>query len=264
MKNTTDTKKRIYYIREYRHFDLKGSGIALFLLLCVLPVTVVMLLSFSAISRWICDWAGPLLSNVLGAEIGTQEHFFIPILEPVTSLTLNGHDPGRTQTILVLIVSIIIILLCRKADGGLRSVFIYLSMASWILLASCLFFLIWPGKFPYTLSEFSSLYMLQQATMCIIMPAILGVALSLLPTNFVLKYLAVLVCCAVDVLFSAVRYVFYLYVLVRFSHLYMASLYFSLGVLFDFIRMALIFAFAAKRVSKTMQTPEWRGKWDWG
>lgn len=263
MINTTETKKRIYYIREYRHFTPDGKETALFLLTCVLPIGLVMMLSFPAISRGMCAWAGSLLSQALHMEAGVQMHSFIPFLDPIASLTLDGHAPGRTQLLIVLAICLVLIIISWQVDAGLRSVFIYLCMALYVLLASCLFFLFWPERFPYNLSEFSSLYMLQQASLVIILPVLLGVALSLLPGNFCMKYIAVLVCSLLDIVFGAVRYVFYLYVLAKFSYLYMASLYFTLGVLFDFIRMVLIFGFVAKRVSETMQKPEWREKWAW-
>ena len=263
MINTTESKKRIYYIREYRHFAPNGKETALFLLTCVVPIALIMLIAFPLISHWICNWAGSILSQALDVEVGTQVHELFPHFKPVESLVMDGHNPSRTQVLAVIIVSLVLIIISWQVDANLRSVFIYLCMALYVLLASCLFFLFWPERFPYTLSQFSSLYMLQQASLCVILPTLLGIALSLIPTAFCLKYLAVIVCSLLDILVCGLRYVFYLYVLARFSYLYMASRYFSLGVLFDFIRMVLIFSFVAKRVSETMQKPEWRGKWGW-
>ena len=263
MTNTTESKKKIFYVREYRHFTPNGKETVLFLLTCVVPIVLIMLLVFPYISHWICTWVGRLLSQTPNTEIGTEVHDLFPNFLPIESLTLAGHNPSRTQVLIAMVVSLVLLIISWQVDANLRSVFIYLSMALYLLLASCLFFLFWPERFPYTLDQFSSLYMLQQASLCVILPALLGIALSLIPAGFCLKYFAVILCSLLDILVCTLRYFFYLYVLHRFSYLYMASLYFSLGVLFDFIRMVLIFSFVAKRVSETMQKPDWRGKWDW-
>ncbi|MDO4477458.1 MAG: hypothetical protein Q4B73_00285 [Lachnospiraceae bacterium] len=263
MDNNRQSKRRIYYIREYRHFKVSFVETVVFMLLCVLPVGIVTTLFYAPASAAACGWLTPSLERVLGTPIETIGYNFIPGLGQVSALSLDGCLPTRLHAVIVLCVALLVLIITRIVRRVLNPVLIYMNMALAVLVASCIFFIFWPEYFPYTLSDFSALYMIQQASLNILLPVLLGVALALLPACFGLKYLMVLACVASNYIMMVARYAGFLVVLAKFSSLYMASLYFSLGVLFDFIRTVMFFTFAAKRVSEKMQTPEGREQWHW-
>lgn len=257
------SKKQIYYTRDYRHFSVDAKETVVFLFCCVLPVTLVMLFSYPRLTKIITEWSGHILSNVLGVEITAASKPFFPHFNWVAFLELEGHAPSRTHVIFALIITVILLIIIGQVQGRSRPVLIYTCMGLYVLLFSCVFFLFWPDRFPYVITQYSEMYMLQFASLCVVLPTLFGIALSLLKSQFLLRLVALIAECAVLFLLNAVRYVVYIYFLYKCSFLYMATIYFTFGVLFDFIQMVFLFSFVTKRISESYNSADWRAKWDW-
>ncbi|MDO5112129.1 MAG: hypothetical protein Q4E65_07475 [Clostridia bacterium] len=262
-RGVTPKKDMIFYARDYRHFTATVGNTSVFALLCVLPVVLVFVLFYSPITRALCVWAGNIVASVTGESVSMLSTPFLPHLGGVFYLALPGSLPSYTHALIAGLLTVVAIPIVSQARRNSRPLMIYCCMGLYVLLISCLFFLFFPEHFPYTLSTYSQLYMVQAAALWIILPALFGVALALMRANIVARLVAILVQVAVMMLYNAVRYVVYLCFLYFCSSLYMATLFFTFGVLFDFIHMVTLYAFFAKKVSEQYNSPEGRSQWAW-
>ena len=244
-------KSVIFYARDYRHFSGKVHEIVLFLLLCVLPVTLFFTLLYAPITRAICLWAGNIVAAITNQPVEILSSSFLPGLGGVHFLSLPSRNPSFTHALVMGVAALVAIIVFSQVNRNSRPLMIYICMGLYVQLASCLFFLFWPEAFPYTLGDYSELYMIQTASLWILLPTLFGIALSLLRTGIVARVVAILAQVGIMMLYDIVRYVVYLSALFFCTNLYMATLYFTFGVLFDFIQMVTVYAFYAKKVSES-------------
>lgn len=260
---TPESKDVIFYARDYRHFAANTKNTVLFLVFCVLPVTLAFIFFYSPLTRAVSLWTGKVIMQVTGDAVEILSSPFLPGLGSVYYVSLIGTIPSYTHALIACILTIIAIPIASQAKTNARSFMIYVCMGLYVQLISCLFFLFWPELFPYTLSEYSELYMLQAASLWIIIPTLLGLALALMRASILHRVLAILIQVGTMLIFSTVRYVVYLCFLNFCSSLYMATLFFSFGVLFDFIQMVMIYSFLAKRISEQYDSLKGRSQWAW-
>lgn len=256
-------KKRIFYAREYRHFQIATRSSVLYLLLCVLPLVLLVVLFYDPITLKICNWTGKILSGATGQEYEILEASFLPKLGNVHYVSIAGSLPSFSQALITGILTLAAIIICSQISHNVRSLMIYICMGLYVLLASCVFFVFWPDQFPYQLADYSELYMVQQVALWIIIPSLFGLAVSLVQTGAWPRILS-LVCMALySGLYGIVRYAVYLSMLIAFTSLYMATLFFTFGVLFDFIQMVAVYAIFAKNVSERYNSVRGKAKWLW-
>lgn len=264
MEKTAAPKKDIiFYARDYRHFRATAGNTSLFLLLCVLPILLLFVLFYSPITQALCMWAGNIVAQITGETVSVASTSFLPHCGGVFYLSLPGTLPSYTHTLIAGIITVFLIPIVSQAKRDARPLMIYLCMGLYVLFFSCLFFLFWPNRFPYSLSVYSQLYMVQAAALWIILPTLFGVALALMRASFISRLIALLVQVTMMQLYNAVRYVVYLCFLYFCTSLYMATLFFTFGVLFDFIHMVMIYGMFAKKVSEQYNSAEGRSWWAW-
>lgn len=262
-KKSAEQKKVIFYARDYRHFTATAKNTVLFLALCVLPIVIAFIFLYSPITKAMCLWVDKIVSAITGQTIELMSTPFLPGMGGVFYISLQGSLPTFTHAVIAGIIALVAIIIVSQAGPNSRPLMIYICMALYVLLASCLFFIFWPESFPYTLTDYSQLYMVQFAAMLIILPAIFGVALSLMRSSTFARVAVVFVQIAVQFLYNLLRYVTYIVFLYYCSSLYMATMFFTLGVLFDFIQMVMVYSFFAKKVSEQYGSLEGRSKWAW-
>ena len=256
-------KTTIFYARDYRHFSAYPSRILLFCALLVVPVVLVFLLFYSPLTHAMALWSGKVISQVTGETAELLSCPFIPGLGGVYYIGIPGHAPSFTHALLAGITSIAGLIIISQVKPDSRPLMLYISIALCVQLCSCLFFIIWPDRFPYDLRDYSQLYMIQTVALLIILPAILGLSLALLRISAVVRALSLLAQVFIQLLYGLTRYVVYMAILYYCSYLYMAALFFSLGVLFDFIQMVTIYGFVARKASEFYNSAEGKRRWAW-
>ncbi len=120
-------------------------------------------------------------------------------------------------------------------------------------MTSALYFLFFSYAFPYSLNDFSLLYVIVQVGIISFIPLIMGFSLGLFSfswwvilTNFIVTVFTLIY----SFFFGVLRYSIFLYILKNFSFLWMANLFFNFGPLLDMIYITGIYGFYISILSK--------------
>ncbi len=259
----TPLKKLIDYSRDYRRMSRPSAWNYAFAAYTAVPVVLVYLLFYRRISLSLSQWAGRILASVTGETVSIVSNAYLPGLGSVYFLDIPGTTPSFTCALLVAMASIVLIIICSQINYNARPVMIYFCMGLYILFFSALFFVFFPERFPYTLTQYSELYMKQQIAMWITVSSLAGIAFGLLCERGGQKFAAFFIAVAVSFLCGCLRYVVYLYVLHAASSLLMATMFFSFGVLFDFLQLVGIFSIYSRGYSVRLAKRRGGGAWQW-
>lgn len=90
-----------------------------------------------------------------------------------------------------------------------------------------------------------------------------GFAISLIYSPLFAKLVALLATLAYSFVYGVVRYVIYLVILHYFSSLYMATLFFTLGVVFDFLQMVFVYILYVRYASRAFGSQKEGSLWKW-
>lgn len=251
-----EEKRVILYHRSYRR--LPGSLTKFFIqfLLFVVPFTVVTVMYYPEMTTFICRVADVILSpyfipNTVRID-GVQFIDIIGNIAVVSFLNLPGMMPSlyySTVNAAVCAVLVVGLPLVNRA----KPLMIFLTILAAMHLVSSLFFMFIPHLFPYTASDYSKLYMLQQVSIWFFVPIIMGVAIMPLPSSAIAKLYTMVITFVNMLLFGTVRYIVFLYVLSKVSLIYMAILFFALGPLIDFAYIVGIYSLHATDLAKKIK-----------
>ncbi len=230
---------------------------------CVLPILCVFIFFYPTITSALSNWGAAILRATTNSPVVIQSVKFIPGLGEASFISIETTSPSFTLSLINAIVSVFFILLTSQINRNNRPLMIYLSIGLFVHLVSSLFFMFAPDHFPYTIGDYSRLYVLQQIGTWMTITFITGLATNLILPSGGYKYAAFFVTVLFSFVFGCVRYVVYLYLLYRFSVLYMAALFFIFGVLYDFLGMIAIYAIFVRGVSYKMSSSSGRGSWQW-
>jgi hypothetical protein len=117
---------------------------------------------------------------------------------------------------------------------------------------SSLYFLLFPAYFPYTGSDYSQLYMLQEVGIWFFMPVIMGLAILPMPASILYKAGIMLLIYLYSLLFGLVRYIVFLMIISKISMIYMAVLFFALGPLIDFLYSVGIYSLYVNKIARRL------------
>lgn len=256
-------KEMIFYTREYRHFKKMSPSSLIFLLICVLQVILIFTLFYSPITYGISQWTGKIISSVTGEYIKIASSEYFPKLGDIYFISAAGKAPGFTFSLISAIISLPAIIIAAQAKKNSKPLMIYMCMGLCVHLISSVFFIFWPEYFPYDLTQFAELYMKQQICVWIMIALIMGISTALVNETGAMKYVVFFVEVAVSLIYGVIRYAVFAFVIYYGSYIFMASLFFTFGVLFDFIQMVCVYSFFAKAASARYASAEGRKKWLW-
>ena len=145
-----------------------------------------------------------------------------------------------------------------------KPVTIYLMLNLIVHLANCIYFIFAMDYFPYSATQFSELYMEQQMGIWITFIILTALVTGFLGNKgYVYRVIAFFAIMAYSFLFGTVRYIVFMFLVTRFSILYMAPMFFSFGPLFDFLYLVAIYSVFVNRMVKLYDSAEGRGEWRW-
>lgn len=261
-------KNRIYYARTYRHFAPESKKQWAFLLVFVLPCLLLFLFFFSELTLALSTSIRDSLASFFPADtIQIAYRPFLPFFGGVHFVELPNRLPTGEATAVNLIVTLLglfgILFSSRHKKGG-TPISIYAMIILLLHLVSCIFFLFAKEFFPYTVSEYSELYMLQQVGLWLAFIFMAGVIAGVFgygkTGGRLLLFLSIM---AYSLLFGCVRYIVFLFILAKGSTLYMTSLFFSLGPMFDFIYFVFLYSIFINSRIEHFNYGEGQADWQW-
>jgi hypothetical protein len=138
---------------------------------------------------------------------------------------------------------------------------LWLMFLSGINILSSILFVLLPSVFPYSMFKFSELYVTTEVGMWLFVPVIMGIALLPIPAGIVSKWLIISLTILYSMFFGIVRYIVFLFVISRFSYIFMPVLYFSFGPLADFVYIVGIYSLYVSKVADNITQDS--GMWKW-
>lgn len=257
-------KEKIFYTRTYRRMKLNLKQSLIFVGVAVLPVLLIFLIYLEKLiqgviklSRWVLSQVIPVNTiKILSADysgIWTIEYIDLPTKYP-QFLTVLLH-----LTVCMVILAIMNWL--RKTG---RPMAIFLLYCMFIHVVNCVFFLFALDALPYTIGDYSELYLKQQIGIWIMFIVMAGVVLGSWGSAAIGYRIAAFAgICAYSLLFGTVRYILFLFILYRFSVIYMAIMFFVIGPMVDFAYFVMIYAAFMNKMTQQYESGNKRGEWGW-
>jgi len=242
-------KTIIMYHRSYRKLAGSLASFWLQFLFCVVPLCAITAFFYPQITAAISKGAKTALAPFFAAE--TLQVMETPhVLGNYSFLQLPTDFPTALFALNNAVVCILLILVLSQINVA-RPVMFCINLTALVHLTASLFFYFWPDHFPYETGYYSQLYMVQEISIWFFMPIIIGLATLPLPASFPAKVITMVLTYIYSVLFGMLRYIVFLFLLSKFSLLYMPMFFFVFGPLVDFVYIVAIYsAFVARLANK--------------
>lgn len=257
-------KSRIYYARTYRKLKSGGWKGVLFVCILVIPALFLLLWKCPEITRGMSWLAVRLLCDRFrGLQIQIVESKF-PVIGKISMVELPTVYPNMMEIIVnLLVMTGLVIFACTgKRKGKPVSIFSLIVLVTHLI--NCVYFLFGSNYFPYTAYQYSDLYMKQQIGIWMFFIILAGCTIGFMGNRGILyKILAFWGTLLYSGIFGVARYVFFLYILERFSIFYMALLFFVFGPFFDFLYLVGIYALYINKMEKIYDSGDGREEWAW-
>lgn len=257
-KIRTAVKQVIYYHRSYRMIE-KPSPIEFGVIgLFALGLMTAILFLYPRLTSLMTELARRSVPALVSSQTRLVREPFLT--GPITVPDMPGKFPSLELCFAFLVVSGAVIAIAPRTRLH-RPVAIWLGFGAAIGLISAVIFGFWPPYYPYYIQSFSMLYMKMEIGLWLFIPAVMGVAFLPLPSSLSFRLSGMAVTLAYMVAMGVVRYAFFVAVLVRFSYLFMAFLYFVLGPFLDFVLAVGLYSYFASRISRKVRRG--LGVWRW-
>ena len=257
-------KKIINYSRDYRHLN---RSLAAYIIQSVVVLGVLItgyLLVYTKFSYYISEFAAFVLSKIFGYDTGIREMDYLPKLGGVYCVTMDCKSPSFSFSLISLIVTLFLLVVFIQIKTKRKPVMIFVSIALFIHLVSSAFFLIFGAdRFPYSLNDFSELYMKQQIIIWLMIMVVYVFSTSLITHVVWLRIISFVKLAFISVIFGIVRYIVYMVILSKFTLIFMAVLYFMFGVLVDMMIMVGVYSIFMKKASEKFKNRSEVKLWKW-
>jgi hypothetical protein len=253
------SKSIIYYHRAYRKITRSGWLFLIELIVAALPLSLLILFTYPYITDQMSRITQAVLSSYyLPGTVKVVGQSFV--LGNVSLVSVPGTLPSSLVSFVNFIISLVTIILLSLVKRG-RNIAIYIVFLAVINMVSALFFTFFPSQFPYTATEFSELYVKTEISMWLFIPLILGIAFLPLPSHILPKLLLIVFALIYSIIFGTLRYIIFLFVISKFSAIYMALLFFAFGPLIDFVYIVGIYCFYTSKLAKNLKGSDSVWKW---
>ena len=256
------TKDKIYYSRTYRKLRVTPKRSLTLFLSVVIPGLLLLILFMPEITGAFCNIAYKILQKQgLVIYRGVWPN---PLFRKIHYLKGTAGSPAAQLCIYNGLLSLAIMVLCLTLPTRNRPVIIYLTINAGIHLVSSLWFLFAGDLFPYDLEDFSQLYMIQEVGIWVVFLVMTAGVTSILGNRglgFKLGTIGAVL--AYSWIFGLVRYTLFLYLLSRYSMLYMTVMYFTFGPMFDFLYLVLIYGLFINRMVNLYDSAKGKEEWEW-
>lgn len=259
-----EEKKIIDYSRTYRKISADKKKCAVYIVLLIIFVFLLFWFHVGDLTRIICKFcAAELRKYEPGMYIGIRSETY-PLFGKISYLSANTVYPGIGTSLINAGCSLFIVLLFAFLPCKGRPFAIYMILNGTIHLINSLWFIFGGSNFPYTLTVYSQLYILQEIGIWVVFFVLTvcvtgimgnkGMGYKLATLFFVMLY---------SIVFGTVRYMVFIYLLYKYSVLYMALFYFMIGPLFDFLYLVMIYGMFVNRMIKIYDSRKGKEVWKW-
>ena len=261
-------KTQIYFSRTYRRLQPDSKERLLFLLGCFLPCLTLFLLFYTKITHFLAVWVNEALTAVIPkSSLSIAYGEFIPLFGGVYFVQIPSPQPSFQEVTVNLAVTLLLLVICffpsRKTKGG-TPLSIFFAIVLFTHLIAVIYFMFAMDFFPYSATEYSELYIKQQVGIWLFFLILLSLITGVLGFGSIASRLAVFFGTMVySFVFGFVRYLASMFILSKVSSLYMATLFFSLGPLFDFLYLVCFYSIYIDAQVKRYGQGEGRVNWHW-
>ncbi|MDR3348381.1 MAG: hypothetical protein LBO03_02040 [Acidaminococcales bacterium] len=251
-KTAKDSKLVILYHRSYRKLPGSTKIFLLHFALLALPLSLSSLFFYPEITEKICVIAKNVLDPYYYADsVSVLSRKYIEGIGPLFYVQVPASYPSYLFSLGNAVVTLFLLAVLPNIEK-FKPFLIFSLILCTVHIVSSLYFLLFPAYFPYTGGDYSQLYMLQEISIWIFMPVIMGLAVLPMPVSIFLKALVMVFIYLYSLLFGLVRYIVFLMIVSKISMIYMALLFFALGPLIDFIYAVGIYTLFVNRIAKNL------------
>jgi hypothetical protein len=209
-----------------------------------------------------------IATRILGREFPgvsmTIRESSYSILGTMAYIDMPDIYPNLPFILLNILTVVILILFLGSGRRKGKPIAIFFMLSLLIHMITCVYFLFAQTEFPYSIGQFSDLYMKQQIGIWITFTILAGIVTGFLGgRGYLYKVLAFATIMIYSILFGGIRYILFLYILHRFSLLYMGLMFFSFGPLFDFLYLVAIYALLTDKLTRMYDSQKGRAEWKW-
>lgn len=241
-------KSQIYFHRAHRKMSFSWNNLVVEFTLFIPFCWLLVLFAYPSITRLASQFLVERTAPFHPAStITLTEKAFI--FGRITTPQIPGRYPTPQLTFAVFILSLCLILFATRIRIP-RPVSVWIIFVCLVNLVSVMFFTFLPAYFPYTIQHFSELFMKTEISIWLFVPVILEASLLPLPSSKISKFMTILFSLLYAITFGVVRYVLFVEILVRFSYIFMAVLFFCFGPFIDFIVVVGVYSFYVSLISK--------------
>ncbi len=126
---------------------------------------------------------------------------------------------------------------------------------------SAIYFVFFPASFPYSVRDYSELYIKLQSGLWIFLPVIMLMSLLPMPATGYSKLGASMVTLVYSLVFGFCRYIISLYVLINYSYIWMAIIFFVFGPLLDFVYIVGVYSFYLSLIAEKYKSNKKMWRW---
>jgi len=254
-------KIKIHYHRSYRKLEQHSIAHVLFSMFILAGLVDYFILThYSQITHIISRVARAVLSTCLSPEL-IQIEAKPYLMYNAYIVNLPGRYPSLLLSIIVALVSIVVIGVLYYSKKAIEPKRVWPVFIFFITLVSSLFFIFFPGFFPYDLEIFSEMYIKTEVGIWVIIPFILTIAFLPFRMKLLSKFLVIMATLFYSIVFACARYIVFLYFLRSATYLFMALMFFMFGPFLDFIYIvgsySLCITHSAKKNQKDVELWNW-------
>lgn len=254
------------YARTYRHLVPNYRRMIAYLALFAVPGLLLLLFFYTEITQWVCEFTSNILSNFLPADkITIVSENFLPLFGKVNIINMPSTEPSRIMVIVNCIAIVVGLVICwafRKKDKA-KPITIFGVYLLLIHLASCLLFLFFPDSFPYTLSDYSGLYIKQTVGLWLAFFLIACLVTGGMGFGGLSKFTVIAAVVVYMFVFNVARYIIFLLLLYKASSIYMAVMFFGVGPFIDSLYLVSIYGIYMNYLVKKFNSNRGSGEWEW-
>ncbi|QNB45470.1 hypothetical protein BR63_03540 [Thermanaerosceptrum fracticalcis] len=261
-------KTQIYFSRSYRHLKPNSKEQLFFLLWVVLPSLIIFLFFYTKISYLLAVWIKEALSLVIPViSLGIGYGEFLPLFGGVYYVQIPSKMPSFQEVTTNLVVTLLLLFICFfliKSSKRGTPLLIYFAIILLIHLVAGTYFMFAKDSYPYSATQYSELYIQQQVGIWLSFLVLSGLITGILGYGSLKGRLVVFFgTMAYSFIFGCVRYLVSIFIVSKASSLYMASLFFSLGPMFDFLYLVCFYSIYINQQIKRLGQGEGRAMWHW-
>ena len=254
-------KDIIFYHRAYRRVLITDRHIFLEALFLTLPLLIAVGLLYPEITFLMNRFARyVLLTSLPAADIEIIRKPYI--YSSVYVLGLHANYPSVMLSFSLFLFSLLSISLAPITKVP-RPIVAWVIFLSSINLISSIFFILSPSIFPYDIEKFSEFYVKADVSIWLFVPVVMGATLLFIPSNILVKFSIMVLTLLYSVVFGTMRYAVFLYILKKFSYLFMPLLFLAFGPLIDFTYMVGIYSLYCSIIARKRNNRAEIGPWRW-